>query len=151
MTDKQQPAKSTTFSDEEKAAMLERAKEQKAAARRRAGGGKVDGEADVLAKIAEMSDPDRVMAERIHAIVKTSAPTLSPKTWYGMPAYANADGKVVCFFTPAGKFKARYASFGFNEDANLDDGTMWPTSWALTKLTGADEALIETLVKKAAS
>jgi uncharacterized protein YdhG (YjbR/CyaY superfamily) len=105
----------------------------------------------VLAKIAEMSGPDRVMAERIHAIVKASAPTLSPRTWYGMPAYANPDGKVVCFFTPAGKFKARYASFGFNEDANLDDGTMWPTAWAITKLTAADEALIEALVKKAAS
>ncbi len=149
MTDKKQPARSTTFSDEEKAAMKERAKEQKAAARR--GAAKVDGEADVLAKIAEMSGPDRAMAERIHAIVKASAPTLSPKTWYGMPAYANPDGKVVCFFTPAGKFKARYASFGFNEDANLDDGTMWPTAWAITELTAADEALIEALVMKAAS
>jgi uncharacterized protein YdhG (YjbR/CyaY superfamily) len=151
MTDKKKPTKSATFSDEEKAAMKERAREQKAAARRGAGAAKVDGEADVLAKIAEMSGPDRVMAERIHAIVKASAPTLSPKTWYGMPAYANPGGKVVCFFTPAGKFKSRYASFGFNEDANLDDGTMWPTAWALTKLTAPDEALIEALVKKAAS
>lgn len=151
MTARKTPAKSTTFSDEEKAAMKERAREQKAATRRGSGSAKVDGEADVLAKIAEMSGQDRVMAERIHAIVKASAPTLSPKTWYGMPAYANADGKVVCFFTPAGKFKARYASFGFNEDANLDEGTMWPTSWAITKLTAADKALIEALVKKAAS
>jgi hypothetical protein len=142
-------AKTTTFSDEEKAAMQERAREQKAAARRGSAAAKVHGEADVLAKIAEMSGPDRVMAERIHAIVKASAPTLAPKTWYGMPAYANADGKVICFFTPAGKFKARYASFGFNEDAHLDEGTMWPTAWALTKLTAADEALIEALVKKA--
>ncbi len=149
MPDNKQPTKSTTFSDEEKAAMKERAREQKAAARK--GAAKVDGEADLLAKIAEMSDADRAMAERIHAIVKASAPTLSPKTWYGMPAYANPDGKVVCFFTPAGKFKARYASFGFNEDANLDDGTMWPTAWAITELTAADEALIEALVKKAAS
>jgi uncharacterized protein YdhG (YjbR/CyaY superfamily) len=104
----------------------------------------------VLAKIAEMPDPDRVLAERIHAIVKESAPSLSPKTWYGMPAYANAAGKVICFFTPAAKFKARYASFGFNEDAKLDDGTMWPTAWALTKLTAADEKRIAALVRKAA-
>ncbi len=150
MTDKRQ-ARSATFSDEEKAAMKERAREQKAAARRKASGAKADGEADVLAKIAEMSGPDRDMAERIHAIVKASAPTLSPRTWYGMPAYANPDGKVVCFFTAAGKFKSRYASFGFNEDANLDEGTMWPTAWAITKLTPADEALIEALVKRAAS
>lgn len=132
------------FSAEERAAMKEHAKELKASA------GKADAEAAVLAKIAEMPDSDRVMAERIHAIVKANAPSLSPKTWYGMPAYANAAGKVICFFTPAAKFKARYASFGFNEDAALDDGTMWPTAWALTKLTAADEKRIAELVKKAA-
>ena len=126
--------------------MKEPAKELKAAARR--GADKADGERDVLAKIAEMPKSDRVMAERIHAIVKASAPDLSPKTWYGMPAYAR-DGKVICFFKAADKFKSRYATFGFNEDANLDDGSMWPTSWALTKLTPADEAKIVALVKKA--
>ncbi len=110
---------------------------------------KADGERDVLEKIAEMPEPDRVIAERIHAIVKESAPSLEPKTWYGMPAYANKDGKVVCFYTAAAKFKSRYASFGFNDDANLDDGAMWPTSWALTKLTPADEKKIAALVKKA--
>jgi uncharacterized protein YdhG (YjbR/CyaY superfamily) len=132
------------FTAEEKAAMRERAKEQKAAR------GKADGLADLLAKIAEMPAPDRVMAERIHAVVTASAPDLAPKTWYGMPAYAR-DGKIVCFFQAADKFKARYATFGFNEDANLDDGSMWPTSWALTKLTAADEARIGALVKKAVS
>ena len=111
------------FTDEERAAMKERAQELKAAARRGPGAGKADGEHDVLAKIAEMPEPDRAMAERLHAIIKASAPALSPRTWYGMPAYA-MDGKVVCFFTPASKFKTRYASFGFNDTANLDDGAM---------------------------
>jgi len=138
------------FSDEERAAMKERAKETKAAARRGKRGAAKDGEADVLAKIAEMPEPDRVMAERLHAIVKASAPDLSPRTWYGMPAYANEAGNVVCYFTPASKFKSRYATFGFNDDANLDDGTMWPTSFALTKLTAADEKRIGALVKQAA-
>jgi uncharacterized protein YdhG (YjbR/CyaY superfamily) len=137
---------SSALSDEELAALKETVRERKAAART---GSKADGEAVVLAKIAEMPDADRAMAERIHAIVKASAPTLAPKTWYGMPAYANEDGKVICFFTPAVKFKSRYASFGFEETANLDEGTMWPTSWALTKLTPADEARIAALVKKA--
>jgi len=127
--------------------MKERSRELKAAAR--AGKNAADGERDVLAKIAEMPEPDRAMAERIHAIVKTSAPDLSPKTWYGMPAYAK-DGKVVCFFQSAQKFKARYATLGFNDPANLDDGTMWPTAFALTKLTAADEKRIGALVKRAA-
>ena len=112
--------------------------------------GKADGEKDLLAKIAEMAEPDRVMAERIHAIVRAAAPSLEPKTWYGMPAYAK-DGKVVCFFKAAGKFNSRYATFGFEETANLDEGAMWPTSYALTKLTAADEKKIAALVKKAAS
>jgi uncharacterized protein YdhG (YjbR/CyaY superfamily) len=129
------------FTDEERGAMKERAKELKA--------GKADGESALLAKIAEMPPPDRAMAERIHAVVTASAPALSPKTWYGMPAYANKDGKVVCFFTPASKFKERYATFGFNAPANLDDGTMWPTAFALTELTADDEARIAALVKKA--
>jgi uncharacterized protein YdhG (YjbR/CyaY superfamily) len=152
MTDTQSSAKSTTvvFTDEELAAMKERAKEQKAAARRGKGAGKADGERDVLAKIAEMPESDRIMAERIHAIVKANAPDLTPKTWYGMPAYAK-DGKIVCFFQSADKFKARYATFGFNDDANLDEGTMWPTSFALTELTATDEARIAGLVKKAVS
>ena len=137
------------LSPEELAALKERVKEQKAEAR--LDKDKAAGEADVLAKIAEMPKSDRVMAERIHALVKAHAPGLSPKTWYGMPAYANKDGKVVCFFTPAAKFKERYATFGFNADANLDEGSMWPTSWALTKLTGAGEKEIVELVKKAAS
>ena len=146
MTDKQKSAKSKTavFTDEERAAMKERAKEQKAAA------GKADAEKEVLAKIAEMPKPDRVMAERLHAVIKASAPDLSPKTWYGMPGYAK-DGKVVCFFQSADKFKSRYATFGFNDDANLDDGAMWPTSFALTKLTAAEEKKIGALVKKAVS
>ena len=149
MTDTQKTAKTAKlFSDEERDAMKERAKEQKAAARR--GAEEADGERDVRAKFAEMPDADRVMAERIHAIVKASAPALAPKTWYGMPAYAK-DGKIVCFFKAADKFKTRYATFGFEETANLDDGSMWPTSWALTKLTAADEAKIGALVKKAAS
>ena len=129
--------------------MQERAKEMKTTSRRGAAG-KADGEADVLAKIAEMPTPDRVMAERIHAVVKASVPDLESKTWYGMPAYAK-DGKVICFFKAADKFKSRYATFGFEEGAKLDDGAMWPTSWALTKLTAADEARIGELVKKAVS
>ena len=136
------------FSAAERAAMKERAKELKAEARAKKD--KVAGEGDVLAKIAEMPEPDRSMAERLHAIIKASAPELSPKTWYGMPAYAK-DGKVVCYFTPAEKFNSRYATFGFNDTANLDDGTMWPTSFALTELTAADEARIAALVKQAVS
>jgi len=135
------------LSDEERAAMKERTRELKAEARR---AGKADGESDVLAKIAEMPEPDRAMAERLHAIIKASAPALSPKTWYGMPAYAK-DGKVVCFFTPAAKFKERYATFGFNAAANLDDGNMWPTAFALKELTATEEATIGALVKKAVS
>jgi uncharacterized protein YdhG (YjbR/CyaY superfamily) len=133
------------FTAEERAAMKERAKELKAEA------GKADGEKDVLAKIAEMPEPDRAMAERIHAIVKANAPALSPKTWYGMPAYANKEGKVVCFFTAAAKFKSRYATLGFDEAANLDEGTMWPVSFALKELGPAEEKRIAALVKKAAS
>ncbi len=129
------------FTAEEKAAMRERARELKAAA------GKAEAESDVLAKIAEMAEPDRAMAERLHAIVKASAPDLSPKTWYGMPAYAKGD-KVVCFFQSAQKFKARYATFGFNDTANLDDGAMWPTAFALKQLTPDVEARIGELVKK---
>jgi uncharacterized protein YdhG (YjbR/CyaY superfamily) len=142
----QKSAKRTTgkgsrgFTDEERAAMRERAKELKSAGE----------ESDVLAKIAEMPTTDRVMAERIHAIVKASAPALSPRTWYGMPAYAK-DGKVVCFFRSAAKFKTRYATLGFSDKANLDDGAMWPTDFALKKLTAADEARIATLVKRAVS
>jgi uncharacterized protein YdhG (YjbR/CyaY superfamily) len=132
------------LSPEERAAMRETLNE-----RRRARSGKVDGESDVLAKIAEMAKPDRVMAERIHAIVKAKAPTLSPKTWYGMPAYAK-DGKVICFFQSGAKFKSRYATFGFQQDANLDDGDFWPTSFAVNRLTPAIEERIGTLVKKAA-
>ncbi len=132
------------FTAEEKAAMRERARELKAAA------GKAEAESDVLAKIAEMAEPDRAMAERLHAIVTASAPDLSPKTWYGMPAYAK-DGKVVCFFQSAEKFKARYATFGFNDTAHLDDGAMWPTAFALKELTPAVEARIGELVKKAVS
>jgi uncharacterized protein YdhG (YjbR/CyaY superfamily) len=140
------PAKkaSQTFTDEERAAMRERAKERKAASR----GSKADGESDVLAKIAEMGEPDRVMAERVHAIVKASAPDLSPRTWYGMPAYAK-DDKVVCFFQSGEKFKARYATLGFSDKANLDEGAMWPTSFALKGLTAAEEARIGELVKQA--
>ena len=156
MTDTQKSAKRNAMDDpankgftaEERAAMRERARELKAAARPRAG--KADGETDLLAKIAEMPASDRAMAERIHAIVKASAPDLSPKTWYGMPAYAKG-GKVVCFFQSADKFKSRYATFGFSDEANLDVGAMWPTSFALKELTAADEARIGALVKKAAS
>jgi len=132
------------FTVEERAAMRERAQELKTAA------GKADGESDVLAKIAEMQEPDRAMAERLHAIIKTNAPALSPRTWYGMPAYAK-DGNVVCFFQSAQKFKARYATLGFNDRAKLDDGLMWPTAYALKKLTAAEEAKITALVKKAVS
>ena len=134
---------SGTFSDEERAAMRERAQELRA--------DKVDGESAVLAKIAEMPEPDRAMGKRFHAIVKASAPALSPRLWYGMPAYANKNGKVICFFQNAQKFKSRYATFGFNDLANLDEGAMWPTSFALTELTAAEESRIAALVKKAVS
>jgi uncharacterized protein YdhG (YjbR/CyaY superfamily) len=137
------------FTEEERAAMKERAGELKAAARRGARAGK-DGEQDVLAKIAEMPESDRAIAERLHAIVKATAPELAPKTWYGMPAYAR-NGKVVCFFQGAHKFKSRYATVGFSDAANLDDGAMWPTAFALTKLTGREEAKIAALLKKAVS
>jgi uncharacterized protein YdhG (YjbR/CyaY superfamily) len=140
--------KSKGFTDEERAAMKERARELKAAAR--ASKDKADGEADVLAKIAEMAEPDRAMAERVHALVKASAPGLSPRTWYGMPAYAK-DGKVVCFFQSGQKFKTRYATLGFSDKANLDEGAMWPTAFALTTLTSAEEARIAALVKRAVS
>jgi uncharacterized protein YdhG (YjbR/CyaY superfamily) len=142
--------KSTGFADEERAAMKERAQELKAEARRGPRAGQADGESEVLAKIAEMPEPDRAMAERLHALIKASAPALSPKTWYGMPAYAK-DGKVVCYFQSAHKFKSRYATFGFNDAANLDEGAMWPTSFALKKLTATEEARIGALVKKAVS
>jgi uncharacterized protein YdhG (YjbR/CyaY superfamily) len=136
------------FTAEERAAMKERARELKAASRSRAG--KADGESDLLAKIAEMSAPDRAMAERLHALIMASAPALAPKTWYGMPAYAK-DGKVVCFFQSADKFKSRYATLGFSDEANLDEGAMWATSFALKELTPTDEARIAELVKKAVS
>ena len=151
MNDTQKSAKSATakkrragFTDEERAAMKERVKEMKAA------GDKAEGESAVLAKIAEMAEADRAMAKRLHAVIKASAPVLWPKLWYGMPAYAK-DGKVACFFQPAQKFKTRYATFGFNDEAHLDDGTMWPVAFALTKLTAADEARVGALVKKAVS
>jgi uncharacterized protein YdhG (YjbR/CyaY superfamily) len=153
---KQKSGKGTTgkgsegFTDEERAAMKERAQELKAAARRGPGAKKADGESDVLAKIAEMSQPDRAMAERLHALIKATAPALAPRTWYGMPAYAK-DGKVVCFFQSAQKFKSRYATLGFSDEANLDEGAMWPTSFALSELTAAAEAKIGALVKKAVS
>ena len=136
------------FTEEERAAMKERSRELEAAARRGPRGRKADGEHDVLAKIAEMPEPDRTMAERLHAVVTASAPALSPRTWYGMPAYA-LNGKVVCFFQSAQKFKTRYATFGFSDAANLDKGAMWPTAFALEKLTAAEEATIGALVKKA--
>ena len=142
--------KSKGFTDEERAAMKERAQELKADQDLRAEARRADGERALLAKIAEMPEPDRAMAERLHEIIKTSAPALSPKTWYGMPAYAK-DGKVICFFQSADKFKARYATLGFNDEANLDEGTMWPTSFALKELTTAAEAEIAALVKKAVS
>jgi hypothetical protein len=136
------------FTADEIDAMKERAKELKAS--KRSGAKAADGEADVLAKLAEMPDADRIMGERIHALVKAAAPELESRTWYGMPAYTK-DGKLVCFFKAASKFQTRYATFGFEETAHLDDGSMWPTSWALTKLTPADEARIKALVKQAAS
>ena len=136
--------KSEGFTAEERAAMRERARELKAEAQR------ADGERDVLAKIAEMQEPDRTMAKRLHEIVEASAPALSPKTWYGMPAYADKDGKVVCFFQGAGKFNTRYATFSFSDAANLDEGAMWPTSFALVELSAAEEAKIGALVKRAA-
>jgi uncharacterized protein YdhG (YjbR/CyaY superfamily) len=136
--------KATGFTAEERAAMRERAKEQKAQAQR------ADGERAVLAKIAEMSEPDRAMAEQLHEVVKASAPDLSPKTWYGMPAYAK-EGKVVCFFQSAKKFNSRYATLGFSDEANLDEGAMWPTSFALKELSATEEAKIGALVKKAVS
>jgi len=142
MNDKKKSAKSKGFTDEERGAMKARVQELKA--------DKTDGESDVLAKIAEMKEPDRAMGKRLHAVIKASAPALSPRLWYGMPAYAK-DGKVVCFFQTAQKFNTRYATLGFSDKANLDEGTMWPTSYALTKLTAADEARIGALVKKAAS
>src|SRR5438093_11223025 len=156
--DRQKSAKSTTptnkkftgFTDEERAAMKERVQELKTSASRGPRADKADGESEVLAKIAEMREPDRAMAKRLHAIIKASAPALSPRTWYGMPAYAK-DGKVLCFFQSAQKFKTRYATFGFNDAAKLDEGAMWPVAFALTKLTADDEARIGALVKKAVS
>jgi len=146
MKDTQKSAKRTVakFTDEERGAMKDRVQELKAAA------DKADGENDVLAKIAELPAPDRAMAKRLHAIIKASAPALAPRTWYGMPAYAK-DGNILCHFQPAQKFKTRYATLGFSDKANLDEGTMWPNAFALTKLTADDEARIGTLVKKAAS
>ncbi len=156
MKDTQKSAKSTTasaktsegFTDEERAAMKARAQELKAEAR--TSKDRAEGERAVLAAIAAMPQPDRAMAERLHAIITASAPALAPRTWYGMPAYAK-DGKVVCFFQAASKFKVRYATFGFQPDANLDDGPMWPTSFALTELTATEEASISALVRKAVS
>jgi uncharacterized protein YdhG (YjbR/CyaY superfamily) len=158
MKDTQKPANSTIatdtkfdgFTDEERAAMKERAQELKAAARRSPRAAKADGESAVLAKIAEMPEPDRALGERLHAVVTASGPALSPRLWYGMPAYAR-DGKVVCFFQSGQKFKTRYATFGFSDEANLDEGAMWPAAFALTELTAADEARIAALVKKAVS
>ena len=138
------------FTDEERAAMKERGQELKAAARRGPHANNADGESDVLAKIAAMQEPDRAMAKRLHAIIKAIAPALSPKTWYGMPAYAK-DGKVVCYFQSAQKFKSRYATFGFSDTAHLDEGDMWPVAFALKELTAAEEARIDALVKKAVS
>ena len=134
------------FTDDERAAMKERARELKTETRR--GADRAEGERDLLAKIAEMPEPDRGMAKRLHAIIQASAPALSPKTWYGMPAYAK-DGKVVCFFQSAQKFKSRYATFGFSDEANLDQGAMWPTAFALKELNAAEEARIAALVKQA--
>jgi uncharacterized protein YdhG (YjbR/CyaY superfamily) len=154
MKDTQKSAKSTTavaqFTDEEKGAMKERVRELKAVARRGPRADKADGENEVLAKIGEMPAKDRAMGKRLHAVIKASAPGLSPRTWYGMPAYAK-DGKVVCFFQSAQKFKTRYATLGFSDAANLDEGTMWPTTFALMELTAAAEARIGALVKKAVS
>ena len=158
MKDTQKSAKSTTaidktsegFTDEERVAMKERVQERKAAARRGPRAGKADGESAVLEKIAAMPTPDRAIAKRLHAIIKAGAPVLSPKLWYGMPAYAK-DGKVVCFFQGAQKFNTRYATFGFSDQANLDEGALWPTAFALKELTAAEEARIGALVKKAVS
>ena len=158
MKDTQKSAKSTTaknktsggFTVEERAAMKEHAQELKTAARRGPRAAKADGDSAVLAKIAEMPEPDRSLGERLHAIITGSAPALTPRTWYGMPAYAK-DGKIVCFFQPAQKFKTRYATLGFNDAANLDEGAMWPTSFALKELTADDEARVGALVKKAVS
>ena len=150
MNDMQKSAQGPAFTDEERGAMKERAQEQKAAARRGPRADKVDGESAVLAKIAAMREPDRAMGQQLHAVIKASAPTLSPKLWYGMPAYAK-DGKVVCFFQCAQKFNTRYATLGFNDAANLDEGAMWPTAFALTELTPAAEARIGALVKRAVS
>jgi len=158
MSDPKKSAKRTTASDktfegftaEERAAMKDHARDLKAAARRGAKPADADAEAEVLAKIAEMQEKDRVMAERLHAVIKASAPDISPRLWYGMPAYAK-DGKMVCFFQPAQKFKTRYGTLGFSDKAHLDEGAMWPTSYALTELTPADEARIGALVKRAAS
>jgi uncharacterized protein YdhG (YjbR/CyaY superfamily) len=158
MKDTQKSAKSATaidktskaFSDQERGAMKERAQELKAAARRGPRADKADGESAVLAKIAEMPEPDRVMGERLHAVIKASAPALSPRLWYGMPAYAK-DGKVVCFFQSAQKFNTRYATFGFSDAANLDKGALWPVAFALKELTATEEARIGALVKKAVS
>ena len=154
--DRRKPAKPAVgktvegFTHEERAAMRDRAEELKTAQRRGQRGGKADGEGDVLAKIAEMTGQDRVLAELVHAIVRASAPGLSPRTWYGMPAYA-MDGNVVCFFQSAQKFKSRYAMLGFSDKANLDEGAMWPTAFALKELTAAEEARLGALVKKAVS
>jgi uncharacterized protein YdhG (YjbR/CyaY superfamily) len=158
MRDTQKSAKSTTatkkryegFTDEERAAMQDRVQEMKVAPRRGSGADKADGESEVLAKIAEMKEPDRAMGKRLHAVIKASGPALSPRLWYGMPAYAR-DGKIVCFFQSAQKFKTRYATLGFSDAAKLDEGAMWPTAFAVTKLTAADEARIGALVKKAVS
>jgi uncharacterized protein YdhG (YjbR/CyaY superfamily) len=149
MSAKKATQNSEGFTDDERAAMKERAKELKAQAR--ANKNKAEGESAVLANIAEMKGPDRAMAERLHEIVKASAPALSPKTWYGMPAYANKDGKVVCFFQSAQKFSTRYATFSFSDQANLDEGAMWPTSFALKELSATEEAKIGALVKRAVS
>src|SRR5438552_3845486 len=156
--DTQKSAKSTTaikekfkgFTDEERAAMKEYLQERKTSAGRGPRADKADGEGEVLAKIAELREPDRAMAKRLHAIIKASAPVLSPRTWYGMPAYAK-DGEVVCHFQPAEKFKTRYATFGFSDAANLDDGSLWPVAFALKELTATEEARISALVKKAVS
>ncbi len=156
--DTQRSAKSTTasnkkfqgFTDEERAAMKDRVQELKASARRGPGADQADLESEVLAKIAEMQEPDRAMAKRLHAIIKASAPAVSPRLWYGMPAYAK-DGKVVCHFQPAQKFKTRYATFGFSDEANLDEGALWPVAFALKELTATEESRISALVKKAVS
>jgi uncharacterized protein YdhG (YjbR/CyaY superfamily) len=156
--DRQRSAKSTTatrkryegFTDEERAAMKDRVQEQKVAARRGSRANEADEEGTVLAKIAEMPRPDRALGERLHAVIKASAPALSPRLWYGMPAYAK-DGKVLCHFQPAQKFKTRYATFAFSDEANLDEGAMWPVAFALTELTATDEARIGALLKKAVS